>query len=174
MYQRVMWTNGNQCLVGAVVEDFSASGRKKVSIQFQDGRWFEGVPHKALTASVNWMFIDEVVSQAELDAWKAKAKNLSTQLYAVGLEMIVDVDWPRRTKRKIVRVATVSASCIETAKLAAVRHFESEKRKVLPLYAKLCEMMKGLKAPFDLIAVKLVVQFRKFRFPIKRSVIFAG
>jgi hypothetical protein len=137
MYQKVLWTNGLQVIAGAVVNTVTESGRKKVSIQFEDGRWFEGIPEKALSLNVNWTLLNEFVSQTELNGWVEKAEQLPVLLYSVGLEMVVDIEYPKNTRRKVVCVATVSASCVHEAEKAAVQHFEEVGAGVVVRYAKL-------------------------------------
>lgn len=140
MYQKLLWSNGVRSIAGAIVNTVTGvSGRKKVDIQFEDGRWFNGVPEKALTLNVNWILLDAEVNQSEIDSWREKSANLPTLIYSVCLEMDAAVCWPKPASRKVVNVATVLAESQIAAEKAAIEHFGKSGTDVNVRYSKLSD-----------------------------------
>jgi hypothetical protein len=140
MYQKLLWSNGVHSIAGAIVNTTTnVSGRKKVDIQFEDGRWFNGVPEKALTFNVNWILLDAKVSQSEVDNWRDKSASLPTLIYSVCLEMNTEVSWPKPASRKVVGVATVLADSQLAAEKAAIEHFGKSGTGINVRYSKLSD-----------------------------------
>ena len=85
MHNTILWCGGKGVLKGAVTKRYYIGQRPLVDVVFEDGRWFNKIPAKALAMNSNWVESEETIDIETIQEWKNLGGNRERFIYCASV-----------------------------------------------------------------------------------------